>query len=355
MSASVGLLRPHHYAKPGPKLTANDPSWGGRALCSRYSWPSNLKGGGRIGIIELGGGYMASDTAAYAAANHFPVPVVAHETMNNVRPGDIRDDASGEVALDVQLAALAYSVATGLPADITIFWTDDIATGVQAAADLGMDVFSISWGMDEMGWGAPELLRLETICQAAVARGMIITAASGDNDSSDGGNNAANVDSPASCPSVIGCGGTSLPHGSAPETVWNNNPGNPQGDGTGGGFSTVFPPQHWQAGAPFGPGRMVPDVAASADPDHGHQICLNGEWQVTGGTSAVAPLYAGLFAACGKRLAPIGPKLWLNHVVFNDISNGDNGAFRARIGPDACTGLGSPIAYRLAKLLGGVP
>ena len=68
-------------------------------------------------------------------------------------------------------------------------------------------------------------------------------------------------------------------------------------------------------------------------------------------TSAVAPLYAGLFASFGTKLGFVTPELWLNHLCFNDITQGDNGAFRARVGPDACTGLGSPIGTKLAHLL----
>ena len=52
-----------------------------------------------------------------------------------------------------------------------------------------------------------------------------------------------------------------------------------------------------------------------------------------GGTSAVAPLYAGLFAAFGTKLGFVTPELWLNHLCFNDITHGDNGAFRARSVP----------------------
>jgi hypothetical protein len=70
-----------------------------------------------------------------------------------------------------------------------------------------------------------------------------------------------------------------------------------------------------------------------------------------GGTSAVAPLYAGLFAAFGTKLGFITPQLWLNHLCFNDIKDGDNGKFRARSGPDPCTGIGSPIGTKLGQLL----
>jgi subtilase family serine protease len=191
---------------------------------------------------------------------------------------------------------------------------------------------------------------MEQAAAEAVAAGMVVFAASGDNDSSDGGPNPANVDLPASAPHVIGCGGTTKTRTS--ETVWNNDPGNPSGEGTGGGYSTLFKPMpEWQAGAPHGPGRMIPDVAANADPNTGYKIVLHGIETTIGGTSAVAPLYAGLFAAFGKKLGWISPELWLNQVCFNDITVGDNGAFRAMPGPDPCTGLGSPIGERLAKLL----
>jgi hypothetical protein len=67
-----------------------------------------------------------------------------------------------------------------------------------------------------------------------------------------------------------------------------------------------------------------------------------------GGTSAVAPLYGGLFAAFGRKLGLVTPRLWLNQACFNDITQGDNGYFRARTGPDPCTGLGTPIGDSLS-------
>jgi subtilase family serine protease len=190
---------------------------------------------------------------------------------------------------------------------------------------------------------------MEQVAAAATQAGMVVFAASGDNDSNDGGPNPANVDCPASCPHVVGCGGTNKT--AASETVWNNTPGETDGTGTGGGFSTVFNPlPGWQIGAPNGPGRMVPDVAANADPNTGYNIVLHGQPTTRGGTSAVAPLYAGLFAAFGRKLGYVTPKLWLNPLCFNDVTVGDNGAFRADRGPDPCTGLGTPIGLKLSNL-----
>jgi len=64
----------------------------------------------------------------------------------------------------------------------------------------------------------------------------------------------------------------------------------------------------------------------------------------------VTALHTGLFAAFGRKLGFVTPRLWLNHLAFNDITEGDNGFYRARIGPDACTGLGSPIGSKIAAL-----
>jgi len=65
---------------------------------------------------------------------------------------------------------------------------------------------------------------------------------------------------------------------------------------------------------------------------------------------AVAPLYAGLFAAFGNKLGFVTPKLWLNQGAFTDITVGSNGIYSAAPGPDACSGIGAPIGTRIAPL-----
>jgi kumamolisin len=347
----------HPYFKlahtgPAARAARNGGPWNVPDLCHAYSWPTGLAGGGVIAIVELGGGWVQSDMDQFFHGINQPVPnitdVSVDGTQNTPDPGP--NSADGEVALDIEVAAAAYYVATGKPATIRMYWAQDIASAVRAATADGCDVCSISWGADEANWGAQAGQDMEQAATDATAAGMVVFAASGDNDSADGGPGRANVDLPASAPHVIGCGGTSKTR--THETVWNNNPGNADGEGTGGGFSTIFKPMPpWQAGAPHGPGRMVPDIAANADPNTGYNIVLHGVQTPIGGTSAVAPLYAGLFASFGTKLGFVTPELWLNHLCFNDITQGDNGAFRARIGPDACTGLGSPIGTKLAQLL----
>jgi kumamolisin len=108
-------------------------------------------------------------------------------------------------------------------------------------------------------------------------------------------------------------------------------------------------------------GRGVPDVAGDADPTTGYDVLVDGQSQVVGGTSAVAPLWAALIALLnqqlGKNLGFVNPMLYsLGEAVFNDITSGNNddsklGYYTAKKGWDPCTGLGSPNASALLSAL----
>lgn len=330
-------------------------TWSVPALCTAYKWPFGLAGGGVIAIVELGGGWVQSDIDSYFKSLGQPVPQITDVSVDGTQNSPGTSDADVEVALDIEVAGAAYFAATGQPATIRIYWSQDIGTAVQKAADDGCAVCSISWGADEANWGAAAANQMESTAASATAAGMAVFAASGDNDSSDGGPTPANVDVPSSCPHVVGCGGTNKT--ATTETVWNDNPGQTKGEGTGGGYSTIFPVQSFQIGAPpapagtqYGTGRMVPDIAANADPQTGYNIFVKGAETVVGGTSAVAPLYAGLFAALGKKLRFVTPTLWQNPSAFTDITTGSNGLYSAAAGPDPCSGLGAPIGASIAAL-----
>ena len=354
----------HPYFKHGPKVRPSDSAggsgpYGVPALCQAYNWPTGLSGCGVISIVELAGGWVQSDISAYFNSIGQPSPQITDVSVDgttnspNLSIGSL-SDPDIEVALDIQVAGASYFAATGKPAVIRVYWSKDIASAVAAASMGGCDVCSISWGSDEANWGVAAAQAMETAATNATQAGMVVFAAAGDNDSSDGGPTPANVDVPSSCPHVISCGGTSKT--STSETVWNNEPGQTTGKGTGGGYSTIFPVQPYQIGAPPAPstapgsGRMVPDVAGDADPNTGYTIYVHGKEAVEGGTSAVAPLYAGLFAAFGTKLGFISPELWTNQSCFNDITVGNNGDYNAAPGPDPCSGIGSPIGIKLAAL-----
>jgi kumamolisin len=349
--------KPYYKLPKDPKAAA-ETSWNVPDLCAAYDWPTGKTGGGVIAIVELGGDWTASDIDAYFQSLGQPTPSVTDVSVDGTQntPGQSDDDY--EVALDIEVSGAAYYAATGQAAAIRVYWSQDIGTAVQKAASDGCDVCTISWGADEANFGAAACQQMESTAESAVATGMIVFAASGDNDSSDGGPTPANVDCPSSCPHIVGCGGTTKT--STDETVWNDNPGETDGEGTGGGYSTVFPVQSFQIGAPpapasspYGRGRMVPDVCANADPNTGYNIYVRGSASVVGGTSAVAPLYAGLFAAFGTKLGFVTPTLWKNQKAFNDITVGSNGFYSAAVGPDPCSGIGSPIAAGIAALFNG--
>ena len=325
-------------------------------LYAAYGFPRNLPGGGVIGIGELGGGWIMSDRDTFFRRNNLPAPAMTDVSVSGgTNNGNTNDPASGEVALDYQIAGSVYAYCTGKAADIRMYWAPNSATGIpdatRKAQEDGCDVMSWSWGADEAMITPAGCNAMEAVCAAATAAGMVITAASGDNDSSDGGATPANVDNPASCPHVIACGGTRKPHGSTPESVWNNNPKNPNGEGTGGGFSTVFNMPAWQQSFfPGKTGRVVPDLAANADPTTGYAIVLGGQLGVVGGTSAVAPLIAGLLAACGTRLGYLNEKLWANPAAFLANIQGNNGLYAQPPNPGPCSGLGRPLGGPFTKL-----
>jgi kumamolisin len=225
-------------------------------------------------------------------------------------------------------------------------------------------IISISWGGPESSWTQQALTAFDQAFQDAAALGITVCIASGDDGSNDGvGDGANHVNFPASSPHVLACGGTRLQAAGSSisaETVWNDGA---NGGASGGGVSAFFPLPDWQNGlkaTKTGGGsealtnRGVPDVSGDADPESGYNVRVDGSNTVVGGTSAVAPLWAGLIARLnakrGTSLGFVNPLLYKTPSAFRDITEGNNGAFQASPGWDACTGLGSPNGPELAKL-----
>jgi kumamolisin len=82
---------------------------------------------------------------------------------------------------------------------------------------------------------------------------------------------------------------------------------------------------------------------------------VNGQSSTVGGTSAVAPLWAGLLARINSELKTpaglINTRLYANPGAMRDIRTGNNGAYKAQPGWDACTGLGSPDGAQVLAAL----
>ena len=106
----------------------------------------------------------------------------------------------------------------------------------------------------------------------------------------------------------------------------------PSAFGSGGGFSNVFPRQKWQnravgkylsnVGEKLGyaqsvfnrSGRGVPDVAANGFPT---AVVIDGNFTLSGGTSASTPIFAAMVAAVNdaRLAAGKGPVGWMNPAV----------------------------------------
>jgi kumamolisin len=330
-----------------------------------------------IALVELGGGFNPTDLNNYwSQLNLSKTPTVSAVSVGNGSNSPTGDPSGpdGEVMLDIEVAG---SIAPG--ARIVAYFAENTDAGFLNAITTAVhdttnnpSVLSISWGGPESSWTQQAMTSMDEAFQSAAALGVTVCVAAGDNGSSDGvtTDTLNHVDFPASSPNVLACGGTTLEASGntiASEVVWNelaNNEG-----ATGGGISDVFPLPSYQASANVPPsanpggrvGRGVPDVAGDADPSTGYDTLVDGQSGVIGGTSAVAPLWAGLIALInqdmGKPAGFINPLLYQNvsEDETNDITQGNNGAYSAGHGWDACTGLGSPIGTAVEASLSGQP
>jgi kumamolisin len=344
-------------------------------VATLYNYPTGVDGSGEcIALIELGGGFNTTDLNNYwSQLNLTETPNVSAVSVgdgSNDPTGD-PDGPDGEVMLDIEVSG---SIAPG--AKIVAYFADNTDAGFLNAITTAVhdstnnpSIVSISWGGPESSWTQQAMTSMDEAFQAAAAMGVTVCVAAGDDGSTDGvTDNLNHVDFPASSPNVLACGGTKLVASNnsiTSETVWNelaNNEG-----ATGGGISDVFPLPSYQTGAGVPPsanpngnvGRGVPDVTGNADPTTGYVTLVDGNPDVIGGTSAVAPLWAGLIAlineSIGKPAGFINPLLYQNAAGagdFNDIITGNNGAYSAGKGWDACSGLGSPIGTQVAAALG---
>jgi kumamolisin len=337
-------------------------------VASLYGFPGGTGAGQTIGIIELGGGTKAADLQAYfqTLGLHAPTLVTVSVDHGKNHATGSADGPDGEVMLDIEVAG---SVAPG--ARLVAYFAPNTDAGFLDAITTAIhdtknkpNIISISWGGPESSWTPQAMTAFDQAFQAAAALGITVCVAAGDNGSSDGVTDGANhVDFPASSPHVLACGGTSLQsnaQGIASETVWNDGA---NGGATGGGISGTFALPSYQTGlsAALTRGgatalthRGVPDVAGDADPETGYKVRVDGSNTVIGGTSAVAPLWAGLIALLnasrGSAIGFINPILYANAGALHDITSGNNGAFAAAAHWDACTGLGSPNGAALAAL-----
>lgn len=348
-----------------------------------YNFPQNFDGTGQtIAIIELGGGYRSTDLTTYFKELGIKKPSVTAVSVDGGRnkPEGNPNSADGEVLLDIEVAG---AVAPGTK--IAVYFAPNTDRGFLDAVTMAVhdtrrkpSIISISWGAPESEWTQQAIDNMNQAFQAAAALGVTIYCAAGDNGSNDGMANGnppdkrAHVDFPASSPFVVACGGTHVDATNGKitkEVVWNDGT---NGGATGGGISDVFDVPSYQQGIKLPKsvnpnhrvGRGVPDIAGDASPRSGYLVRVDGQEFPIGGTSAVAPLWAGLTALLNQALGkPVG---FFNPILYKvgskgglrDITSGNNditntGGYPAGPGWDACTGWGSPDGTKLLQALKG--
>jgi kumamolisin len=341
-----------------------------------------------VGIIALGGGYLATDLAkALAAMGREPPNIVdqsvatpttaggsvsaggsAPASGNHFGGGSVADE---EIALDLQI------LASLLPkARIVVYFAGNTIQSLVGAINQAIfddvnrpQVLSVSWGSAEMFWSPSARDAMQAVLADAHRLKVTVLFAAGDELATGGlDDGKAHVWFPSSSPYALGCGGTqpaAAGAASSEEVVWNDGT-----SGTGGGVSDFYPVPAYQSALALPPSvndgkirRGVPDVAAAAAATPGYRIVLNGSEMVKDGTSAATPLWAGLISiANAARGVPVGfvnSALYSNPAALRQIDRGNNRAggkgYEAGPGWNACTGLGVPKGADIVAALAAIP
>jgi subtilase family serine protease len=237
-----------------------------------------------------------------------------------------------------------------------------VAAGIDAAVNGGASSISLSFGACAASNGYKPA---QQAFARALARNVSVFVSSGDAGALAGPvrdcGSKPSVGYPASDPSVIGVGGTSLLLDDnnliVGELAWRL---------SGGGRGAPLLRPTWQVTPNLKPGkyRYSPDVAFLGNPSTGVSMVFKGRTQTAGGTSLGAPAWAAIWTLiredgqrAGKKV-PAGPATFYRignsssyAQAFNDVTRGNNGYYQAAIGWDPVTGWGTPIVDGLASTI----
>nr|HET6902694.1 S53 family peptidase [Ktedonobacteraceae bacterium] len=350
------------------------------------------KGQTVVDIVSFGSPTLQKDMDVFDQQFHLPpisLQIISPLGTKPFNPAskDMQGWA-GETTLDVQIihaiapdAGIVVLTSPVSETEGTIGLPEFLQLEQYAVAHHLGTIVSQSWGASEVtlndAAGLLEIQKWDAFFQKATTQqGMTFLSSSGDNGVTDYSDLQATKISttpttsfPSDDPWVTSVGGTRLVHAdtSYQESVWND-----EGGASGGGFSSFFPTPSYQKTLPSSVQnqlqnhRGVPDVAGDADPLTGLVFYQGGQWSLAGGTSASAPLWAGLMAIANQMAGhPLG---FINTALyklgtsgtyaqdFHDITVGDNTyankgvivpGYSATSGWDPTTGLGTPNAVHL--------
>lgn len=324
----------------------------------------SVSGTPAVTVLDLGGGWLASDLQLAADCFGFSAPQITQAQGDGV-PTAIAN-ADGETSLDLQTVVAAapgarLRLVQTTPAGMLDAFSRAIADGGGPP-----DVMTLSYGgcaLEEEHALPAYTAAIDGVLAMAALIGVSTFVAAGDSGSTTCGSalRRTTLSYPAVSPFVTAVGGTRLALGAGnarvSETVWNDSPYGASAAG-GGGVSRREARPWYQNGVSVRPTRVVPDVSALADIVPGWPVVINASLQPVGGTSGAAPLVATVTAlvSANERKAgrpPIGlANGWFYRAAsqpstFYDVTKGSNdlagvGCCEAGVGYDPASGLGVP-------------
>ncbi|MFV8186961.1 MULTISPECIES: putative Ig domain-containing protein [unclassified Streptomyces] len=328
-------------------LAAAAPSGLGPAnLHSAYNLPSTGGSGMTVAVVDAyNDPNAASDLATYRSQFGLSACTKANGCFKQVsQTGSTTSLPSndsgwaGEEALDIDMVSAVCPNCSIILVEANSANDTDLGTAENEAVALGAKVVSNSWGGSEASSQTSE----DT--SYFKHPGVAITVSAGDED--------YGAEYPATSQYVTAVGGTALSTSSNSrgwtESVWKTS----SSEGTGSGCSAYDPKPSWQTDTGCSK-RMESDVSAVADPATGvavYDTYGGSGWAVYGGTSASAPIIAGVYALAGTPGSGDYPAKYPYSHTGNlyDVTSGNNGSCStsyfctARTGYDGPTGWGTP-------------
>jgi kumamolisin len=380
------LRRPRALNKSAHTFTGSGPDNGmlPKDIRAAYNIPTSYTGAGQsVALVEFDG-YVASDISNYASYNGLPSPNLSKILVDGYNgvptPYSNSDTGAYEVTLDIEMLmavvpAASILVYEGSPQTTDAIWLDVFH---RIASDGTAKQVSCSWGSAEDETDSTDFTSESSALMQMSSQGQTFFSAAGDSGAYDDPQSSAlEVDDPGSQPYAISVGGTTIALNSngsyASESSWGEENEDNQGpEGGGGGISIHWPIPSWQSlvsnssNSASATMRNVPDISLNANPDTGYDIYADGGFATFGGTSAAAPLWAGLTAMVNERRASLGmnpiglmnPALYLigqsslYGQCFNDIADKSTNLFYSAVtGYDLSTGWGSFNATNIINAL----
>ncbi|MGO9753308.1 MAG: protease pro-enzyme activation domain-containing protein [Solirubrobacteraceae bacterium] len=315
--------------------------------------------GQKIGLLEYAN-YATTDVSDYLSLIGASASEIDQLSKTDVDggAGPLGGPGESEALLDVDVA---LTIAPG--ADVAVYDAPDDTSFESMFNEMMLDhdtVISNSWSSCEDEVSKSEAEAIDEVLASAEASGISVLNAAGDSGSTCLDGSADTVGVPADSPHATAVGGTSLTPGplgvATAESWWNGTQADPPTGQGGFGTSSYFTRPSYQAGLTSSTMRSVPDLSLNADPETGWAICEADDGGCPdgygyGGTSAAAPLAAGLVAVMnqsfGHNVGDVNTTLYplAGTQAFNSPQS---------MGSDfAHVGLGSPNLHQMILELDG--